>query len=110
MTQEQVKTFLVCTTCELCNNRCSAALPIEGSWMKLRGQLIQEQGQMTLPPFEMMSAALADQGDIWAGYRKDRDAWFPEDMLEKHGPAHESSTVYFAGCTASLRREGHRRG
>ena len=28
MTEEQVKTFVVCTTCELCNNRCSAALPI----------------------------------------------------------------------------------
>ena len=102
MTQEQVKTFVVCTTCELCNNRCSAALPIEGSWMKLRGQLIQEQGRMTLPPFEMMSAALADQGDIWAGYRKDRDAWFPEDLLEKHGPEHKASAVYFAGCTASF--------
>jgi Fe-S oxidoreductase/FAD/FMN-containing dehydrogenase len=102
MTEEQVKTFVVCTTCELCNNRCSAALPIEPSWMKLRGQLIQEQGHMTLPPFEMMSAALAGQGDIWAGYRKDRDAWFPEDLLEKHGPEHKARTVYFAGCTASF--------
>jgi Fe-S oxidoreductase/FAD/FMN-containing dehydrogenase len=102
MTEEQVRTFVVCTTCELCNNRCSAALPIESSWMKLRGQLIQDQGHMTLPPFEMMSAALAGQGDIWAGYRKDRDAWFPEDLLEKHGPHHKSDTVYFAGCTASF--------
>ena len=102
MTEEQVKTFVVCTTCELCNNRCSAALPIEPSWMKLRGQLIQDQGHMTLPPFEMMSAALAGQGDIWAGYRKDRDAWFPEELLEKHGPEHKASTVYFAGCTASF--------
>jgi Fe-S oxidoreductase/FAD/FMN-containing dehydrogenase len=102
MTEEQVKTFVVCTTCELCNNRCSAALPIESSWMKLRGQLIQDQGHMTLPPFEMMSAALAGQGDIWAGYRKDRDAWFPQDLLEKHGPEVEADTVYFAGCTASF--------
>ncbi len=102
MTEEQVRTFVVCTTCELCNNRCSAALPIEPSWMKLRGQLIQEQGHMTLPPFEMMSAALAGQGDIWAGYRENRDAWFPEDLREKHGPGHQASTVYFAGCTASF--------
>jgi Fe-S oxidoreductase/FAD/FMN-containing dehydrogenase len=102
MTEEQVRTFVVCTTCELCNNRCSAALPIEPSWMKLRGQLIQDQGHMTLPPFEIMSAALAGQGDIWAGYRKDRDAWFPEDLVEKHGPGHAAETVYFAGCTASF--------
>lgn len=85
MTEEQVKTFVVCTTCELCNNRCSAALPIEPSWMKLRGQLIEEQGHMTLPPFEMMSAALAGQGDIWAGHRKDRDAWSPRTCSRSTG-------------------------
>ena len=56
---------------------------------------------MTLPPFEMMSAALRDQGDIWAGYRKDRADWFPEDLWDKHGPQHAADTVYFAGCTAS---------
>ena len=56
---------------------------------------------MTLPPFEMMSAALRDEGDIWAGYRKDRAAWFPEDLWEKHGPAARRRHVYFAGCTAS---------
>ncbi|MGZ8822320.1 MAG: FAD-binding protein, partial [Aeromicrobium sp.] len=33
MTEEQVRTFVVSTTCELCNNRCSAAMPIESSWM-----------------------------------------------------------------------------
>jgi Fe-S oxidoreductase len=99
--QRMVDTFLACTTCELCNLRCSANLPIEPSWMKLRGQLIQEQQQMTFPPFEMMGAALAAEGNIWAGYRKDRDAWFPADLMEKHGPEHKASAVYFAGCTAS---------
>ncbi|HEX9329230.1 MAG TPA: heterodisulfide reductase-related iron-sulfur binding cluster, partial [Reyranella sp.] len=99
--QRMVDTFLSCTTCELCNLRCSAALPIEPSWMKLRGQLIHEQKRMTFPPFEMMAAALEDQGNIWAGYRKDRSAWFPEDLKAKHGPEHKSRAVYFAGCTAS---------
>ncbi|MEW6143007.1 MAG: FAD-binding and (Fe-S)-binding domain-containing protein [Chloroflexota bacterium] len=99
--QKMVDTILSCTTCELCNLRCSASLPIESSWMKLRGQLIGEQKKMTFPPFEMMTAALKSQGNIWAGYRKDRDAWFPADLKEKHGPAHKSKAVYFAGCTAS---------
>jgi Fe-S oxidoreductase len=99
--QRMVDTFLVCTTCELCNLRCSAALPIEPSWMKLRGQLIEEDKRMTFPPFEVMSAALHKEGDIWAGYRKDRDAWFPEDLREKHGPGRKAKNVYFAGCTAS---------
>jgi Fe-S oxidoreductase/FAD/FMN-containing dehydrogenase len=99
--QAMVDTILVCTTCELCNLRCSASLPIEQSWMKLRGKLINEEKRMTFPPFEMMAQATLREGDIWAGYRKDRAAWFPKDMLEKHGPAHQSKSVYFAGCTAS---------
>jgi Fe-S oxidoreductase/FAD/FMN-containing dehydrogenase len=99
--QAMVDTILVCTTCELCNRRCSAALPIESSWMKLRGKLVDEDKRMTFPPFELMAAALRSQGDIWAGYRRDRDAWFPEDLRAKHGPGRESKNVYFAGCTAS---------
>ena len=99
--QEMVDTFITCTTCEICDTRCSAVLPIEPSWMKLRGRLIEDEKRMTLPPFEMMSAALRDEGDIWAGYRKDRADWFPEDLWDKHGPQHAADTVYFAGCTAS---------
>ncbi|MGV8058357.1 MAG: FAD-binding and (Fe-S)-binding domain-containing protein [Smithellaceae bacterium] len=99
--QAQVDTFLVCTTCELCNLRCSASLPIEPSWMKLRGKLISEQKRMTFPPFEMMAEALRGQGNIWAGYRKNRSDWFPEDLREKHGPGRKSKIMYFAGCTAS---------
>ncbi len=99
--QFMVDTIITCTTCELCNRRCSAALPIEPSWMKLRGRLIGDEGRMTLPPFEMMAAALGREGNIWAGYRKNRTDWFPEDLKEKHGPGKKAKTVYFAGCTAS---------
>lgn len=99
--QKMVDTFLVCTTCELCNLRCSAALPIEPSWMKLRGKLVHEEKKMTFPPFEMMAEAALKEGNIWAGYRKDRDAWFPEDLKERHGPLKKAGAVYFAGCTAS---------
>ncbi|MFH1650656.1 MAG: FAD-binding and (Fe-S)-binding domain-containing protein [Chloroflexota bacterium] len=99
--QEVVDTFIACTTCELCNLRCSASLPIEPSWMKLRGQLIQEDKKMTFPPFEMMAAALRKEGDIWAAYRKDRAVWFPEDLKEKHSEGNGAKIAYFAGCTAS---------
>jgi Fe-S oxidoreductase/FAD/FMN-containing dehydrogenase len=99
--QFMVDTMLVCTTCEFCNKRCSAALPIEPSWMKLRGKLIHEDKRMTFPPFEMMAAALEDEGNIWAGYRKNRIDWFPEEFMEKHGPGKKAENVYFAGCTVS---------
>ncbi|MBN1411119.1 MAG: FAD-binding oxidoreductase [Spirochaetales bacterium] len=98
--QQVIDTFLVCTTCELCNNRCSASLPIEESWMKLRGKLIHKENRMTFPPFEMMSAALQKEGDIWAGYRKDRSVWFPEDLKAEHTDK-KAEYAYFAGCTAS---------
>ncbi len=100
--QKMVDSFLVCTTCELCNLRCCAALPIEPSWMKLRGILINEEKRMTFPPFEMMAAATRAEGNIWAGYRKNRSNWFPPDLREKHGTQKKSKNVYFAGCTASF--------
>lgn len=99
--QFMVDTMLVCTTCELCNLRCSASLPIEPSWMKLRGKLIHEQKRMTFPPFEMMAEATRKEGDIWAGYRRDRARWFPEDLKATHGIGVKSKNVYFGGCTVS---------
>ncbi|HOO90985.1 MAG TPA: FAD-binding and (Fe-S)-binding domain-containing protein, partial [Syntrophales bacterium] len=99
--QFMVDTILVCTTCELCNLRCSASLPIEPSWMKLRGTLVHEEKRMTFPPFEMMALSNLKEGDIWAGYRKNRADWFPPDLKEKHGPGHKAKIAYFAGCTAS---------
>ena len=99
--QFMVDTMIVCTTCELCNLRCSASLPIEPSWMKLRGQLIDEDRKMTFPPFEMMAASLTKEGDIWAAYRENRSDWFPKELWEKHGPSHKAKVAYFAGCTAS---------
>ena len=99
--QKMVDTFLVCTTCEICNLRCSSVLPIETSWMKLRGKLIDEEDRMTFPPFEIMAASLRKEGNIWAGYRKNRTEWFPKHLWEKHGPEHQARIAYFAGCTAS---------
>jgi Fe-S oxidoreductase/FAD/FMN-containing dehydrogenase len=99
--QQMVDTFLVCTTCEMCNTRCSTNLPIEPSWMKLRGMLINEEQRMTFPPFEMMAAALKSEGNIWAGYRKNRMDWYPEDLKASHPPGGKARNVYFAGCTTS---------
>jgi hypothetical protein len=37
-----IDTFLVCTTCEVCNTRCQLQLPVERNWMEMRGKLINE--------------------------------------------------------------------
>jgi Fe-S oxidoreductase/FAD/FMN-containing dehydrogenase len=101
--QKVVDTFMVCTTCERCSFRCPEGLPVEASWMKLRGKLINDDKRMTFPPFEMMAAAMHAEGNIWAGFRKDRAEWFPKKHEAKHGPDKKTKSeyVYFAGCTVS---------
>ena len=81
--QHMVDTFLVCTTCEVCNTRCPLELPVESSWMKLRGRFIDEEHRMTFPPFEMMAASLRGEGDIWAGKSIHRADWIPGDMKSR---------------------------
>jgi len=34
-----------------------------------------------------MAEALRTEGNIWAGYRKNKTDWFSEDLKAKHGPA-----------------------
>jgi Fe-S oxidoreductase/FAD/FMN-containing dehydrogenase len=98
--QKMVDTFLVCTTCEVCNTRCQLQLPVEHSWMAMRGKLIHEEKRMTFPPFEMMAASLRGERNIWAAKQEKRADWIPEHIAEKIDPT--SDVLYFAGCTASL--------
>ncbi|MHB1340502.1 MAG: FAD-binding and (Fe-S)-binding domain-containing protein [Coriobacteriia bacterium] len=98
--QHMVDTFLVCTTCEVCNTRCQLQLPVEHSWMAMRGKLIHEEGRMTFPPFEMMKASLRGELNIWAAKREHRADWVPEHIKPKIDET--SDILYFAGCTASL--------
>jgi Fe-S oxidoreductase/FAD/FMN-containing dehydrogenase len=97
--QKMVDSILACTTCELCNVRCCEDLPIEPSWLKLRGLLIHQENRLTFPPFEIMRASLRKEHNIWAAYRVDRPRWMPEEKL---GILPERAAVaYFPGCTAS---------
>jgi Fe-S oxidoreductase/FAD/FMN-containing dehydrogenase len=99
MTQEWVDTFMACTTCELCNVKCPLELPIEPSWLGMRGDLIHKQNRLTFPPFEIMRASLRKELNIWAGYRQDRPRWMPDDKV---GMLPERAEIgYFPGCTAS---------
>lgn len=103
MTPEWVDRFLLCTTCEKCDMVCPLDLPVEPSWGQMRGALIQDQGRMTFPPFEMMAASLSKEGNIWAGYRKNRADWLSDEIKGRFTEG--SKTAYFAGCTASYIEE-----
>lgn len=100
MVQEQVDTFLACTTCELCDVRCQLDLPINDSWMTLRNELVENRGMMTIPPFEIMASSLLKERNIWGEYLKNREDWMPEDLKPKIKD--KAEYAYFAGCTASF--------
>jgi Fe-S oxidoreductase/FAD/FMN-containing dehydrogenase len=97
--RKAIDTFLVCTTCEVCNTRCQLQLPVEHNWMEMRGQLINKEKRGTFPPFEMIAASLEGENDIWAGKRENRADWVPEDLKPKI--KEQAEIMYFAGCTAS---------
>lgn len=98
--QEMTNTFLLCTTCERCDITCQLDLPIEPTWGLLRGNLVQEQGFATFPPFEIMGAALKGQRNIWGGLAENRDQWITDDVRPRIKET--AKTAYFAGCTASF--------
>ena len=97
--QAMVDRILLCTTCEMCEHTCPLDLPIEPSWVKLRGKLINDDKKMTIPPFEIMAASLTKEGNIWAAYRDKRADWLPEHL--KGNLPEKAKIAYFAGCTAS---------
>lgn len=98
--QEMTNTFLLCTTCERCDVACQLDLPIEPTWGLLRGELVQERGFGTFPPFEIMAAALKGQKNIWGGLAEQRDRWVPDDL--RPAIKEQAKVAYFAGCTASF--------
>ncbi|MHB8928440.1 MAG: FAD-binding and (Fe-S)-binding domain-containing protein [Bacillota bacterium] len=98
--QPMVNNFLMCTTCKKCNPVCMVHLPIQELWDQIRPVLIQDLEQATFPAFEMMSASLKTDLNIWAASREERDAWVPEDVrpvIKDKAPV-----AYWAGCTASF--------
>ena len=108
--QSMVDTFLVCTTCELCNLRCSAALPIEPSWMKLRGKLIDDEKRMTFPPFEMMSAALARRGRHLGRLPQGPRRLVPRGPAGEARPGAPGRARLLRRLHRQLRGAGHRHG
>ena len=97
--QRAVTTFLSCTTCEMCNRTCQLDLPNESSWLKLRGNLVDERGFHTFPPFEIMVNTLRNEGNIWGGYSRNRADWVTDEVRTSIVP--HADYALFAGCTAS---------
>jgi Fe-S oxidoreductase len=99
LTQADVTDFLKCTTCEVCMEKCQLELPIEPSWLKLRGQLVQDKGFHSLPAFHIMEAS-ARKKEHLGSLCKGPDAWLPDDIRSRLKD--QSQTVLFPGCTASF--------
>ena len=99
--QKMVNTFLACTTCELCVQRCSAALPIEPSWMKLRGHLIRRGAPDDVPAVRDDGGGAPGRRGHLGGLPEEPGRLVPGGPETAHGPGRTADHVYFAGCTAS---------
>ncbi|HEY3316685.1 MAG TPA: 4Fe-4S dicluster domain-containing protein [Bacillota bacterium] len=98
--QGMVYNFLMCTTCKKCDPVCMVHLPVQEMWDEFRPVLIQDMEFATFPAFEMMSASLKLDLNIWAARRSERDAWVPAEVrpyIKEKAPV-----AYWAGCTASF--------
>lgn len=96
--QTMLDSFLLCTTCQRCNQVCQVQIPIQQMWDRMRGLVVQEKGYHTFPGFEMMGSSFTRQSNIWAGARDNRDKWLPDDVK----PREKGKIAYWAGCTASF--------
>ena len=96
--QKMLDSFLLCTTCQRCNQVCQVKIPIQQMWDQMRGLVIQEKGYHTFPGFEFMASSFRRQLNIWAGDRHVRDKWVPEDV----NILPSGKVAYWAGCTASF--------
>ncbi len=96
--QKMLDSFLLCTTCQRCNQVCQVKIPIQQMWDQMRGLVIQEKGYHTFPGFEFMASSFRHELNIWAGNRSERDQWVPADVK----PLPAGKIAYWAGCTASF--------
>ena len=96
--QTMLDSFLLCTTCQRCNQVCQVQIPIQQMWDKMRGLVIYEKGYHTFPGFEMMGSSFVRQRNIWGGAMEERDKWLPDDVK----PLSKGKIAYWAGCTASF--------
>jgi Fe-S oxidoreductase len=96
--QKMLDSFLLCTTCQRCNQVCQVQIPIQQMWDQMRGLVIQEKGYHTFPGFEFMASSFRREDNIWAGNKSERDLWVPADV--KVLP--KAKVAYWAGCTASF--------
>ncbi len=95
--QDEVDTFLLCTTCKRCNPVCQVNIPIQEDFDEMRGFLVMEKEFATYPAFYLMKAAARAEHNIWAELREHRTDWVPPDIDYKDaGPL-----AYWAGCTSS---------
>ena len=95
--QDEVDTFLMCTTCKRCNPECQVRIPIQEDFDQMRGFLVMEKEFATYPAFYLMKAATRAEHNIWAELREHRADWAPPDVAYQDA----GELAYWAGCTAS---------
>ncbi|MFW9855832.1 MAG: FAD-binding and (Fe-S)-binding domain-containing protein [Candidatus Thorarchaeota archaeon] len=102
MTDEMAAEFLLCTTCNRCEQPgvCQLDINIQSLWDEMRGVLIENKNCATFPAFHMMAGGIVTGNNIWAHDPAHRDDWIPAEALENVGK--QAELGYWSGCTASF--------
>ncbi|MHA2225851.1 MAG: FAD-binding and (Fe-S)-binding domain-containing protein [Candidatus Hodarchaeales archaeon] len=102
ITDEMAAEFLLCTTCNRCEQPgvCQLDIPIQSIWDEMRGVLIENKQCATFPAFHMMAGGIVTGNNIWAHDPNHRDDWIPEDIKSHIG--RKAELGYWSGCTASF--------
>jgi Fe-S oxidoreductase len=96
MDSNMVKDFFKCTVCGLCESVCQVGIPLINLWENSRNLIVMEKGP--LPTHKKIATSIGVNRNPYGEDRSLRSSWLPDDTVISN-----SSTLYFAGCTASFR-------
>ncbi len=97
LSEEEIKTLLLCTRCDQCNQMCPAQIPISEIVAAARGRL-KELGKAP-GKYLVIAKNIMEANSPMAAPPKDRLACLPEEFK----PPEKAKYLYVPGCIASFR-------
>lgn len=86
----------LCTTCNLCMERCPRGVPITEVMRASRSLFLEYQYNMAAAGLRGAMGSLTGEGNPWGGKREDRAQW-AEGLEVEHFSEHHDF-LYFPGC------------
>lgn len=89
----------LCTTCNMCVNRCPRGVPITDIMRAARVIFLDYQYNMAPASLRSAMGSLASDGNPWGGQREKRAAWVGN--LDVKTFTTDTEVLYFSGCVSA---------